>query len=89
MTVVTLIVTKEHSMIAVAKGKLKAHMLEYFRRVEESGEELVVTDNRVPVLRVVPYRRKLAPEEAFGDLRGRVKYNGDIAEPETGEWLEK
>jgi len=76
-------------MIAVAKGKLKARMLEYFRRVEESGEELVVTDNRVPVLRVVPYRRKLDPEEAFGDLRGRVKYRGDITEPETREWLEK
>ncbi len=76
-------------MIAVAKGKLKARMLEYFRRVQESGEELLVTDNNVPVLKVVPYRRKLRPEEAFGDLRGKVKYHGDITEPETGEWQEK
>jgi len=89
MTVVTFIVTKEHFMIAVAKGKLKAHMLEYFRRVEETGEELVVTDNHMPVLKVIPFRRKLSPEEAFGDLRGKVKYNSDIREPETGEWLEK
>lgn len=76
-------------MIAVAKGKLKARMLEYFRRVQESGEELVVTDNRVPVLKVIPYHRKIRPEEAFGDLRGRVKYRGDITEPETAEWREK
>jgi antitoxin (DNA-binding transcriptional repressor) of toxin-antitoxin stability system len=76
-------------MIAVAKGKLKARMLEYLRRVQESGEELVITDNRVPVLKVVPYRRKLGPEEVFGDLRGKVKYRGDITRPETGEWLEK
>jgi antitoxin (DNA-binding transcriptional repressor) of toxin-antitoxin stability system len=45
-------------------------MLEYFRRVEETGEELVVTDNHIPVLKVIPFRRKLSPEEAFGDLRG-------------------
>ena len=76
-------------MNAVAKGKLKAHMLEYFRRVERSGEELVITDNRVPVLKVVPYRRKLGPEEVFGDLRGKVRYRGDITEPETGDWQEK
>ncbi len=76
-------------MITVAKGKLKARMLEYFRRVEESGEELVITDNRVPVLKVVPYRRKLEPETVFGDLRGKVKYRGDIKTPETGEWQEK
>ena len=76
-------------MISVAKGKLKAQMLEYFRRVEETGEELIVTDNRIPVLKVVPLRRKLTPEEAFGDLRGKVKYAGDVREPETGEWQEK
>ncbi len=76
-------------MIAVAKGKLKARMLEYFRQVQESGEELLVTDNNVPVLKVVPYRRKLRPEEAFGDLRGKVKYRGEITDPETGEWREK
>ncbi len=76
-------------MIAVAKGKLKARMLEYFRRVEESGEELVITNNRVPVLKVVPYRRKLRPETVFADVRGRVRYRGDITAAETGEWREK
>ena len=76
-------------MNAVAKGKLKARMLEYFRRVENSGEELVITDNRVPVLKVVPYRRKLGPEQVFGDLRGKVRYHGDLTEPESGEWQEE
>jgi antitoxin (DNA-binding transcriptional repressor) of toxin-antitoxin stability system len=76
-------------MIAVPKGKLKARMLEYFRQVEESGEELIVTDNRVPVLKVIPIRRKLTVEEAFGDLRGKIHYRGDLREPESGEWQEK
>jgi antitoxin (DNA-binding transcriptional repressor) of toxin-antitoxin stability system len=84
-----LIVIEEVLVVFVAKGKLKAHMLEYFRRVEKSGEELVVTDNRIPVLKVVPYRRKLGPEEVFGELRGNVQYDGDVRTPETEEWLEK
>jgi hypothetical protein len=33
----------------VSKSALKAKMLEYFRRVEETGEELIVTDNGEPV----------------------------------------
>ena len=36
-------------MLAVAKGELKAKMLECFRHVEQSGEELIVTDHRKPV----------------------------------------
>jgi len=73
-------------MFAVAKGKLKAEMLAYFRRVEETGEELVVTDNGKPVCKVVPLVAKKDPDEVFADLRGRIRYNGDILEPETDEW---
>ncbi len=40
---------------AVSKSKLKAHALEYFRQVEESGQELIVTDRGKPVLKIVPY----------------------------------
>ena len=39
-------------MITVSKSKLKARMLEYFRMVEESGEEIVVTNHNRPVLRI-------------------------------------
>ena len=49
----------------------------------------MITDNRVPVLKVVPYRPKLGPEEVFGDLRGKVKYRGDITEPESSAWKEE
>lgn len=33
-------------MIAASKSVLKAKMLEYFRQVEETGEELIVTSDR-------------------------------------------
>ena len=63
-------------------------MLEYFRRVEETGEELLVTDNNRLVLRIVPIRRRVPAAEAFRDLRGRVVYHEDILTPTTDEWSE-
>lgn len=75
-------------MITVSKGVLKAKMLEYFRQVEESGDELVVTSHNRPVLKVVPIAPKKSPQEVFGSLRGKVKYRGNLLDPETGMWEE-
>ena len=73
-------------MKVVSKSTLKAKMLEYFREVEASGEELIVTSNGQPVLKVMPYRQKLTVDEAFADLRGKIRYHGDLLEPTTAEW---
>jgi prevent-host-death family protein len=75
-------------MITVSKSSLKAKMLEYFRQVEETGEELVVTDNGRPVAKVVAIRAKTSAAEVFGDVRGRVVYREDILAPTTDEWSE-
>lgn len=72
----------------VSKSALKARMLEYFRRVEQTGEELIVTDNNEPVLRISPIREKKSVQEVFGDLRGKVRYSGDILAPTTDEWAD-
>jgi len=73
-------------MITVAKGALKAKMLEYFRQVELSGEELIVTDHRKPVLKVVPLTIKKKPEEVFKNLQGKIHYYEDINTPTIEEW---
>jgi prevent-host-death family protein len=73
-------------MDVVSKSALKAKMLEYFRRVEETGIELVVTDNNEPVLRIVPIRKRVPAATLFADVRGRVKYHEDPVAPTTGEW---
>ena len=72
----------------VSKGVLKAKMLEYFRNVEKTGEELIVTDNKKPVLRVIPYKKKIPPDKLFADLRGKMKVMGNINEPASKieEW---
>ena len=75
-------------MKKVSKSALKAKMLEYFRRIEETGEELVITDNNVPVLRVIPIRTRRSAREVFADVRGRVVYRGDVLAPTTSEWPE-
>ena len=86
MSVVTTMAMKEDPLIAVSKGKLKARMLEYFREVERTGEELIVTSNNVPTLKVVPIRPKLSVGEVFADLRGRIRIDDSVMEPETEEW---
>jgi prevent-host-death family protein len=75
-------------MDTVSKGALKAKMLEYFRKVEETGEELIVTDNNRPVLRIVPIRQRIPASEMFSDARGKVVYHDDVLAPTTDEWPE-
>lgn len=65
-------------MSEVSKDTLKANLSELFQRVEETGEELIVTDNGRPVLKVVPIRARTSFADAFGDVRGRVVYYEDI-----------
>ena len=62
----------------VSKTALKAAMLEYMRRVEESGEDLIVTDRGRPVLKISRIKPRLTAQELFGDVRNKVKYHGDI-----------
>jgi antitoxin (DNA-binding transcriptional repressor) of toxin-antitoxin stability system len=75
-------------MVTVSKGVLKSRMLEYFRTVEKTGEELVVTDHRVPVLKVTPYKTRKSIAEVFKDIRDKVKIKGDLTVPTTDEWGE-
>lgn len=75
-------------MTTVSKSLLNAEMREYLRRVEETGEELIVTDNGVPVVKVVPVQARSSADEVFGDVRGRIVYREDILAPTTDEWSE-
>ena len=63
----------------VSKSSFKAKALEYFRQVESTGEELVITDNGKPVLKIVPYTHD--PEEALRALLGSVIRYTDPLEP--------
>lgn len=63
----------------VSKSQFKPKSLEYLRQIEQTGEELVITDHGRPVLKVVPYVDD--PEIAFRGLRRTVLKFVDPLEP--------
>lgn len=75
-------------MNSISKSKLKANMLRIFRELEESGESLIVTDRRRPVLRIEPISRKKTVDDVFAAFSGQVTYRADVNLPTTDEWTE-
>jgi antitoxin (DNA-binding transcriptional repressor) of toxin-antitoxin stability system len=75
-------------MTTISKSKLKAHMLQIFREIQKSGEELIVTDHGRPVLKIQAIVEKCSVEKVFGALQGQVVYNEDINAPTLEEWSE-
>ena len=63
-------------------------MLQLFREIEESGQELIVTDNNRPVLRIVPIAQTHTVAELFGQWQGQLLINEELNTPSLDEWRE-
>ncbi len=63
----------------VSKSSFKARALEYFRQIERTGRDLVITDRGKPVLTISPYTRD--PAAALKTLRGSVLRYDEPMEP--------
>lgn len=65
-------------------------MLEIFREIENSGEEVIVTDNGKPVLRIVPLREKRDVDSVFAAYRkkGGLVFHEAPDTPTVDEWAE-
>jgi prevent-host-death family protein len=68
----------------VSKSKFKPRALEYFRKVQETGEELVLTDHGKPVLKIVAF--KADPGAALKSLRKTVVRYTDPLRPTDEPW---
>lgn len=44
--------------IEVSKSKFKAKALEYFRKIELTGDTIIITDRGEPTLEIKPYKTK-------------------------------
>ena len=68
----------------VSKSAFKPKALEYFRRIEETGEEMVITDKGQPVIRIMPFR---ARTHGAASLRGSVlRYERPLDPVADGDW---
>jgi prevent-host-death family protein len=71
--------------LTVSKSRFKARALAYFRQVEQTGRELVITDRGVPVLKLVPYRAD--PRAALRVLRDTVvRYEAPMEPVDPDAW---
>jgi antitoxin (DNA-binding transcriptional repressor) of toxin-antitoxin stability system len=75
-------------MLTISKSKLKAQMLQIFRAIEQSGEEIIVTDNHRPVLRIQPIVQKRSFAEVFAAYEGKAIFLEDPNTPTSDEWNE-
>ncbi len=75
-------------MLAISKSRLKAQMLQIFRQIEQTGEEVIVTDNNRPVLRIQRIAQKPGVAEVFDKYRGRIVFHDDPDTPTIDEWSE-
>ena len=63
----------------ISKSQFKPRALHYFREIEKTGKELVISDHGKPVLKIVPYVED--PEEVLKLLRDTVIKYEDPTEP--------
>jgi len=68
---------------AISKSQFKAKALEYFRRVESSGQSVVVTDHGKPTLEVRRYRS--LDRDPLEVLRGSAVRYEDATDPVAQE----
>jgi prevent-host-death family protein len=69
----------------VSKSRFKPRALNYFREVEQSGQEVIITDRGKPVLKLVPYTEK--PDAWLKPLRGSVtKYLKPTEAVDVEDW---
>ena len=65
-------------------GAFKARCLAVMKKVQMTGEPVIVTKRGVPVVKVVPVESE--KNDIFGFMAGRVKIIGDIESPIPVEW---
>ena len=67
----------------VSKSHFKSKALQYFRDIQESGQELIITDRSKPVIKIVPFTEK--PQEILKELRNSVVFYEDPLKPVAEE----
>lgn len=69
----------------ISKSKFKAQALEIFRRVEATGEPVVITDNGNPTLILRKYAAStVTPQQRL--MHSVIQYDDPLAPLDAGDW---
>jgi prevent-host-death family protein len=71
-------------MHTIKASEFKAKCLHIMDEVNESGEEVIITKNGVPVSRLVPYRKPV--HSLFGFSRDILSSKDDLITPTGMKW---
>jgi prevent-host-death family protein len=71
-------------MKQIPAGAFKARCLAVMKKVQMTGEPVIVTRRGAPVVKVVPVKSE--KNDIFGFMAGKVKIVGDIESPIPVEW---
>jgi prevent-host-death family protein len=71
-------------MKQIPAGTFKARCLAVLKKVQMTGEPVIVTKRGAPVVKVVPVESE--KNDIFGFMAGKVKIVGDIESPIPVEW---
>ena len=68
-------------MRIITKEYLETDLFQILHAVEQSEEDVIITDNDRPIARLTPIRQRLSIEEAFADVYGKLIVLEDINAP--------
>ena len=69
----------------ISKSKFKPHALKYFREIERTKKEIIITDHDKPVLKIIPFSEDI--EESLKILRNSIlKYENPTEPVGLEEW---
>lgn len=77
------------SYMKLSKSQFKPRMLEYFRRVQETGEPLLITEYNRPVLKITALDPTAArdPATLFEDVRAHAQIDDEaLLAPTASAW---
>jgi prevent-host-death family protein len=63
----------------ISKSEFKPKALHYFRMVQQSGKEIIISDHGKPAVKIVPYKDN--SEDILNSLRNTVEKYIDPFEP--------
>jgi len=72
-------------MERIPAGIFKARCLAVMKKVQATGEPVIVTKRGTPIVKVVPAQSE--SNAIFGFMMGKVKIVGDIESPIPVEWV--